>query len=66
MQITSHIIAIVAVYLGVGLPFALAFVMRGADRIDHTARGSSIGFRIIILPGVVALWPLMVMKWRRA
>jgi hypothetical protein len=39
------------------------FVLRGVDKIDPVASGSSWGFRLIILPGVVALWPLLLRRW---
>jgi hypothetical protein len=31
--------------------------------VDASAQGASLGFRLLILPGTVALWPLMVTKW---
>lgn len=51
------------VYLVCGLALGVPFVLRGADRVDDAAKGTSIGFRLLILPGTVALWPLMAMKW---
>ena len=49
-------------WLALGLLFAVPFVIRGVDRVDPDARGSGWGFRLIILPGVAALWPLLA--WR--
>ena len=54
----------VAIYLGAGVVFAVAFVTRGAQRIDSQAEGGSWGFRLAILPGCVALWPLLGRRWR--
>ena len=51
------------IYAGLGLLFAVAFVIRGAARIDPAAVGGSWGFRLAILPGVVALWPLLARRW---
>jgi len=53
-------------YLAVGLVFGVAFVTRGVGRIDAGAHDASIGFRLIALPGVVALWPLLARRWRAA
>jgi hypothetical protein len=53
-------------YILCGLAVGLPFVLRGVDRVDEAARGAPIGFRLLILPGTVALWPLMVTKWMRA
>ena len=51
------------IYAGLGLVFAIAFVIRGAARIDPQADGGSWGFRLAILPGVVALWPVLARRW---
>jgi hypothetical protein len=50
-------------YAAIGLVFALAFVARGIERIDPAARGASFGFRLVVLPGAVALWPLLARRW---
>ena len=65
-RIASWILALAAVYLAVGVFFALAFLSRGIERIDPAANGSRWRFRCLIAPGVVALWPLLAWKWRRA
>ena len=54
------------IYLLCGLVFALAFVTRGAARIDEGAKDSSIGFKIIIIPGTMVLWPILLNKWLKA
>jgi len=54
---------IMVIYLLLGLVFAIAFVLIGATVIDDTARGSSAGFKIIILPGSILLWPVLLKKW---
>jgi len=53
-------------YLGIGVLFALAFVARGAAAIDPAARAGSLGFRVLILPGAAAFWPLLARMWWRA
>ena len=52
-------------YLLAGLLFAVPFVLRGVNRIDPVAREGSWGFRLIILPGAVALWPWLIGRRRR-
>ncbi len=52
-----------AAYCAVGLLFGLAFVSVGVARFDHAARGTSVAFRALIIPGSVALWPLLLVKW---
>lgn len=58
--------ACVAAYGLVGFVFAIAFVLRGAAKIDHAAKSSPWSFRLMILPGAAVLWPVLLVKWMRA
>jgi len=60
--VTIVLIAVV-LYLALGLVFAIAFITRGIAKVDEGTRGATFGFRIIILPGVVILWPILLRKW---
>ena len=51
------------IYLAIGVVFGIAFVLRGAGRIDPSARNGTWGFRVLILPGAMALWPLLAKRW---
>jgi len=50
-------------YTALGVAFALAFVTVGVKRIDAQAVGSNVGFRLLIFPGSVAFWPLLLRRW---
>jgi hypothetical protein len=52
-------------YTAAGLVVGLVFVTVGVARIDPAARGTSVAFRLLILPGSAALWPVLVAKWAR-
>jgi hypothetical protein len=65
-RIASWLLVFVAVYLAAGVLFALAFLFRGIERVDRAARGAGWGFRCLIAPGVVALWPWLLRRWRQA
>ncbi len=52
-------------YLLFGMLFGIAFVLRGAGRIDPGAREAGWGFRLLILPGAAALWPILLRRWLR-
>ncbi len=54
------------VYLILGAAFALPFLWRGAGRIDPAAARGTLSFRLVIMPGVVALWPLLLWRWWHA
>lgn len=50
-------------YALIGLTFATAFITIGVQRIDSQAKGSSTGFRLLILLGSAAFWPLLLCRW---
>ncbi|MEO9971247.1 MAG: hypothetical protein ABJG15_15730 [Hyphomonadaceae bacterium] len=50
-------------YFLIGVVFAVLFVSLGVQKIDPAARGMPIRARLIILPGTMLLWPLMLVKW---
>jgi len=53
------------VYAGLGFIFAVPFVCFGVQQLDSEAQGSGIGFRLLILPGVSAFWPMFLCRWIR-
>ncbi|MDE2978389.1 MAG: hypothetical protein OXU63_12840 [Acidobacteriota bacterium] len=57
------VVLLCTVYIALGLAFAPFFVWRGVGRIDPAARSAGTGFRLIILPGVAALWPVLLRRW---
>lgn len=52
------------VYFVLGLLVGLIFVFGGAGRIDPAAKGKGLPFRVrlMILPGIIGLWPIMLTK----
>lgn len=66
LALTQWIVALLTLYASIGVLFSLVFVMLGVGRVDVAARGASLGFRVLILPGVAALWPLMLRRWGSA
>ncbi|HLK61793.1 MAG TPA: hypothetical protein VKU19_00040 [Bryobacteraceae bacterium] len=59
-------VALLAVYAVAGVVFAAAFVTLGIHRVDHAATRAGAGFRLIVAPGVAALWPLLLTRWIRS
>ncbi|MEM8712302.1 MAG: hypothetical protein AAGG01_15230 [Planctomycetota bacterium] len=53
-------------YVALGALFSIPFVLIGAGRIDPDAREGTWGFRALILPGAVLLWPLLAKRWAQA
>jgi hypothetical protein len=54
-----------ALHLSAGVIFAALFHAAGLKALDTASDGSGLGFRLLITPGVVALWPLLALKWAR-
>ncbi len=63
MLLAELVVDLLAAYAALGTLFAIAFVASGVKRIDPVARGSGLGFKMIILPGVVLLWPVLPRRW---
>ena len=63
LTFAALLVGAVGLYALVGLLFAIAFVLAGVNRVDPVAREGTWGFRLIIVPGVVAFWPLLATRW---
>ena len=50
-------------YAAAGFMFALTFLPRGIVRVDPRVAGAPLTFRFVILPGIVALWPMFAWRW---
>ncbi|MBI1337865.1 MAG: hypothetical protein GC164_13015 [Phycisphaera sp.] len=66
MGTADFIVLIITLYAVAGVIVALPLVLKGITKIDPTAEGSTWGFRVVIFPACVALWPMMLTRWARA
>jgi hypothetical protein len=53
-------------YAAIGAIVACLFVTFGVTRVDSGAVGSSIAFRLLIVPGAAVMWPMILWKWLQA
>lgn len=51
------------IYLACGLVFAIPFVLSAVKRVDPHAAHGSWGFRLLIIPGTMTFWPLLLKRW---
>ena len=58
-------VSVLGAYGSLGLLFAIPFVSLGVQRLDSEARGTKLAFRLLILPGVAAFWPMFFLRWAR-
>ncbi len=65
MGAAQLLVDLLAVYCLAGLVFAAVFVIAGIGRVDPVAEHAPWGFRLIVVPGVTALWPLLLRRWVR-
>ena len=57
----AFIVNLASAYLGVGGLCALLFAGL-VQRLEPSARGSSLLFRLMIVPGAVLLWPVIARR----
>lgn len=62
-MIAATFIILLGGYLAGGLFFAILFASAGVQKIDPHAAHGSWGFRILIIPGTAAFWPLLWRRW---
>jgi hypothetical protein len=53
----------VETYLVAGMIFALAFLPRGVLTIDERLRASPVTVRVLLVPGMMLLWPMFLRRW---
>lgn len=59
------VVDLIGSYLAVGLMLAPLLVFVFGGRIDPGLPGSGVGFRLLIVPGFVLLWPLLALRCLR-
>ena len=62
-MIAAVFLVLLGAYLLCGFLFALPLAFLGVRRIDPHASHGSWGFRLLIIPGAMALWPLLLRRW---
>ena len=62
MSAAPVVVIIFLAYGAFGVLFACVFLFSGVKNADDKVAGAHPLFRLMILPGVVGLWPLV---WRR-
>jgi hypothetical protein len=66
LSIIQIILIILLVFLIIGVLFTFFFITRGLEKVDEDTKGSTWGFKVIIIPGCILLWPFLLQKWLKA
>jgi hypothetical protein len=61
--LADALLAVIALHAALGALFAIVFHWRGLARIDAAAAHAGLGFRALVTPGAIALWPLLAHRW---
>lgn len=62
-MLLTILLLIIAFYLLMGVIFVIPFLKKGITIVDEGARHATTGFKIIIIPGVITFWPVLLNKW---
>jgi hypothetical protein len=63
VELAQAVLDLIAVYFAVGAAFALVFLSFGLRRLDPIAALGPLRFKLLIAPGFVALWPVVLSLW---
>ena len=62
METARVLMEIVEIWGWIGLAVAASFLLLGIERIDPAAE-QSYAFRPLLIPGLIVLWPLVLVRW---
>jgi hypothetical protein len=63
--VVTIILNIMAVYLILGIIFSIYFLLKGMIKLDDGTMNSPWHFKLIIWPGVVLFWSVLLFKLMR-
>jgi len=58
----GFVVASLEWYFGCGAVFAAVFLWKWVGVLDPSAREGTLGFRVLVFPGVAMLWPVFVVR----
>ena len=62
--VVAFLLNLLALYSAIGAVTAVAFALFGVTRVQSAP--VSPGARILLLPGALALWPYVLVRWIKA
>ena len=63
-SVFTVLVNVAAVYVACGVLVAALFLARWCKTFDPSAAHGSCGFRVLVVPGIIALWPVILVKVR--
>ena len=65
-QIVNLFFLSLAAYIAIGIVFTVFFLLKGIAVVDSASKDTSKVFKLLIIPGIIAMWPVLANKWRRS
>ena len=62
-QIKPLLFTLLAIYFAAGLIASIFLLWKGIHHIDPSTEGSGLGFKLLMLPGLLLFWPSFLIKW---
>lgn len=63
--VVSVLLIAIGIYLLIGIVFYFPFISKGVHTFDDGVRSAPVFMKILIFPGTVALWPILLKKWMK-
>lgn len=62
ITLINSLLTLLALYLMAGVLFSIYFYVKGGTRLDQGMVGTPWHFKLIIFPGVVLFWSVLLIK----
>jgi hypothetical protein len=66
LGLATWIVRAAGLYLLLGALVAIPFAWRWSGRLDPVAAHGTSGFRLLLIPGAILLWPLLLSRVLRS
>ena len=63
--VANIFLAALAIYLVLGIVFSISFYRKGVHQIDDGVKSAPRSMKVLIFPGVVALWPILLKRVKK-
>lgn len=63
MAVINFFIFLFYIYVGLGVVIGIFLAFRGVNKFDPNMQNARWPLRLLILPGTIGLWPLLLIKY---
>ncbi len=63
--IATIFLLLLALYVLIGIVFYFPFIKKGVHKIDEGVKDAPKFMKVLIFPGTVALWPILLKKMKK-